>query len=125
MVPDHLFHHFVRGYFDGDGSIHIKHYKTRHGKTIDALATSFTAGLETGLFLEELRDAIRKIIPVGYKKIAEGAGRKLIFNQYDSMLLCEWMYQDATIFMKRKKAVWDSCNKERLARSKKYFSNKV
>jgi len=41
------------------------------------------------------------------------------------MLLCEWIYKDATIFMERKKAIWDSCDKERLARSKKWFSNKV
>jgi len=54
-----------------------------------------------------------------------GTGRRLIFNQYDSMLLCEWIYKDATIFMERKKAIWDSCDKERLARSKKWFSNKV
>jgi hypothetical protein len=41
------------------------------------------------------------------------------------MLLCEWMYKDATIFMERKKKIWDDFDKEKLRNSIKYFSNKV
>jgi len=51
--------------------------------------------------------------------------RVIRFNQYDSMLLCDWMYEDATFYMKRKKDIWDGMDKERLKNSKKYFSNKV
>ena len=47
-VSDELFHHFVRGFFDGDGSIYFKTYKNRHGKTTTELGTSFTAGKDTG-----------------------------------------------------------------------------
>lgn len=124
-LPRRLFHHFVRGFFDGDGSISIKHYKNRHGKMTEALQSSFTAGNATGNFLEDLRDEIRKHVPVGMKKVSEGVSRHLVFNQYDTMLLCEWMYKDSTLFLKRKKTIWDSCDKERLLRSKKWFSNKV
>lgn len=124
-IPKKHFHHFVRGFFDGDGSIHIKHYKTRHGKIINALQTSFTAGKDTGEFLNNLRDKLRKFIPVGYKKISIGVSKSLRFNQYDSMLLCNWMYKDATIYMERKKKVFDGCDKDRLLNSRKFFSNKV
>lgn len=124
-IPDEFFHHFVRGYFDGDGSICFKTYKNRHGNQTSALTTSFTAGNGTGEFLQKLRDAIRRFIPVGQKQITGKQSKKLVFNQYDSMLLCEWMYQDATIFIDRKKAIWDSTDKQKLAGSKKYFSNKV
>jgi hypothetical protein len=125
-VPDHLFHHFVRGFFDGDGSICVKHYKTRHGKLVEALQTSFTAGLATGSFLEKLRDRIREFIPIGLKKINIGkTNKKLVFNQYDSMLLCEWIYQNTTINMSRKKMIWNDYDKEKLKNSKKFFSNKV
>jgi hypothetical protein len=125
-IPDNLFHHFIRGLFDGDGSIHIKRYKTRHGKLIDALQTSFTAGKDTGDFLENLKKKITTFIPVGDKKISVGRTNKsLRFNQYDSMLLCQWMYQNATLYMYRKKNIWDSTDKERLMNSSKYFSNKV
>lgn len=121
-----LRNHFVRGFFDGDGSISVKHYANRHGKEADALQTSFTAGLATGDFLEQLRDMIRSHIPVGLKKINIGkSSQKLTFNQYDSMLLCEWMYDGATVFMERKKALWEMCDRVRLAGSKKFFSNKV
>jgi hypothetical protein len=41
------------------------------------------------------------------------------------MLLCEWMYKDASIFMKRKKIIWDNFDKNKLINSRKYFSNKV
>ena len=125
-VPNKYFHHFIRGFFDGDGSINIKHYSTRHGKTIDALQSSFTAGKDTGNFLLNLRNKIQKFIPVGNKKIHVGLNsKKLMFNQYDTMLLCEWMYKNATWYLKRKKDIWDSTDKERLKNSKKYFSNKV
>jgi len=124
-IPKEVFQHFVRGFFDGDGSIHVKHYKTRHGKIIEALQTSFTAGKDTGDFLQHLKEQLRLFISVGDKKITGKTNRHLAFNQYDSMLLCEWMYRDATIFMKRKKDIWDSIDKERLKKSTVYFSNKV
>lgn len=125
-IPDHLFHHFIRGFFDGDGSISIRLCKTRHGKICPALQTTFTAGLSTGLFLERLRDRIRKFISVGLKKVNTGkTSRKLVFNQYDSMLLCEWMYQDATWYMERKKVIWDSTDKEKLKNSRKFFSKEM
>lgn len=123
-----LFHHFVRGFFDGDGSIHIKHCRTRHGKISPSLQTSFTAGKSTGDFLLHLRDKIREFVPVAKKKISDNStntSKKLVFNQYDSMMLCEWMYEDATWFMERKRAIWDSIDKEKLKRSTKYFNRAV
>lgn len=117
--------HFIRGLFDGDGSINIKSYKTRHGKVVNALQSSFAAGKDTGKFLEDVRDMIRNHVPVGLKKICGKENRALIFNQYDTMLLCDWMYKDATIYMKRKREIFDSFDRERLLRSQKFFSNKV
>lgn len=123
-IPDRYYHHFVRGFFDGDGSICYKHYLNRHKKMVSALITSFTGGSET-LHVEQLRDELKARVGVGNKKVSAGTAKKLSYNQYDSMLLCEYMYSGATIFMKRKKDVWDSADKTRLLNSKKYFSNKV
>lgn len=120
-----LFQHFVRGFFDGDGSIFVKHYKNRHGTATSELGMSFTAGKDTGDFLERLRDAIRVHVAVGCRKVSGKKNRKLPFAQYDTMLLCKWMYEGATIFMQRKKRIWDLADKERLERSAKWFSNKV
>ena len=123
-IPDELFNHFVRGFFDGDGSIHIAHYTTRHGKRISRLTTGFTAGNATNHLLH-LRDKLCTIIGVGNKQITGKDSKRLSYNQYDSMLLCEWMYNKATIYMERKKDIWDNADKERLLNSKKFFSNKV
>ena len=120
-VPDPFFHHFVRGFFDGDGCITVIRAKNRHGKVKPTLHSSFTAGLDTGAFLDNLGARIRAFIPIAPKKSYAGkTNRKLLFAQFDTMLLCEWMYRDATLFMKRKKAIWDAADKERLARSRKY-----
>jgi hypothetical protein len=124
-IPAKLFHHFVRGFFDGDGSIYVRHYKNRHGKEAAELGTSFTAGKDTGDFLNNLKNKIREFIPVGDKKICGKISKKLVFNQYDTMLLCKWMYRKATIYLDRKKEIWDNADKKRLKNSQRYFSNKV
>jgi len=67
-IPKKCFSHFIRGFFDGDGSICVKDYKTRHGKEISALQTSFTAGEDTGNFLENFKNKLREFIPIGDKK---------------------------------------------------------
>lgn len=129
-VPDLYLHHFIRGYFDGDGSIFIKKYKSRHGNPILNLSSSFTASKESWVVLDELKNLLMKTIFTGNRKITTqsselGTSTKLSFCQYDTMLLCEWMYKDATIFMKRKKEIWDNFDKDKLKNSVKYFSNKV
>jgi len=125
IVPKKFFRHFVRGFFDGDGSIHITTYKNRHNKDTSELRTSFSAGNDTKDMLEKLRDMIREHIPIGKRKAVGKISRKIAFGQYDSALLCEWMYRDATIFIERKKAIWDMADKTKLLGSKKFFSNKV
>lgn len=132
IVPNHLLHHFIRGFFDGDGSILIKRYKTRHGKVVRNLTSSFTASKESWIMLEDLKNLLKLKLNTGNRKIVIWRDKKtgfhnskLCYAQYDTMLLCEWMYQDATIFMKRKKAVWDAFDKKKLKDSVKYFSNKV
>lgn len=125
-IPADILHHFVRGYFDGDGSIHNALYKTRHNKIVCNLRTSFTAGNNTGPWLYELRDLLHNTINTGNKKVVIGSNSsKLAFGQYDSYLLCTWMYRDATIFFENKKEIWDNADKTKLIGSSKYFSNKV
>ena len=63
-LPDEMFHHLIRGFFDGDGSIYWVKMKTRHGKLIKNLKTSFTAGLETGNFLNDLIRKIGEHVPI-------------------------------------------------------------
>jgi len=125
-IPDRWFRHFVRGFFDGDGSIYYKNYENRHGKITTELNTTFNAGSKTGNFLNKFKFHLRKFIPVGNKKIVGQNTRKLTFGQYDSYLLCTWMYKSSPrFFLKRKKDIWDEADKEKLKKSVKFFSNKV
>lgn len=123
-LPTDLIRHFVRGFFDGDGSINFKTYQNRHGKRTSALQTSFTAGLMTGDFLLRLRNLIMSQVSVNSKKVHVGkTNKKLIFNQYDSMLLCQWMYEGASIFMERKHRVWASSDVDRIKKGLLYLSS--
>jgi hypothetical protein len=124
-IPINMRHHFVRGFFDGDGHIGVANCKNRHGKHSPRLLSSFTAGKDTGDFLDRLKVLIRESIPVGDKKISGKDSKKLTFCQYDTSLLCAWMYQDANLYMERKKKIWDEYDKEKITKGVQYTSNKV
>ncbi len=124
-IPTELVRHFVRGFFDGDGSIHYATYLNRHKKQTSELRTSFHAGRQTGEFLASLRDLIRTQIPVGLRKICGKHSKSLRFGQYDSSLLCEWMYRDCSIAFSNKRLIWQEADHNRIAKSTKFFSNKV
>ncbi len=119
--------HFVRGFFDGDGSIFIKNYSNRHGRLAVNLSSSFTASSSCYLYLTDLRNYLTNLLGLSQRKVVIGASKstsKLLYGQYDTMLLCDWMYNNASLFMHRKKLIYDSFDKDKLMASTKYFSNK-
>jgi hypothetical protein len=94
ILPN-IVHHFVRGYFDGDGSSFV--VKNR-------LFLSFVG---TEHFLSNLRSSS----PVNQSK--KMVKKKNVFElQFGSIPDCtalsNWMYKDATIFLDRKKEVIDN-----------------
>lgn len=94
IVPTHLVHHFVRGYFDGDGSFgcYGKHHRwvvqivgTRH--LLDGvLAASGVRGVFHQRHPERNKDNWTLMIPVK--------------GEMDRFLT--WLYRDATVFLARK-----------------------
>lgn len=97
QVPDHLVHHFIRGYFDGDGSLSFK-------RRADELTDSYLS-----LSIISTLDFCSKI-----KEIMK-FGNIVINNQSDGMYyyrigksavgvynFLSYIYKDATIFLKRK-----------------------
>jgi hypothetical protein len=90
-VPEHLHHHFVRGYMDGDGSPTLEKYRMRF---------SFRGTLE---FLQDLQ----RIVPVETYLGTSQKWPSLYTNKHgEAVKLYEWLYQDATIFLQRKR---DKC----------------
>lgn len=91
-VPDELVHHFVRGLFDGDGSIYGKDGKP----CIQFLGN------------KNLIENIVKSVPSKKKTYhyRGESGSDIYVGQYsskkDTKNIYDWMYKDATIFLQRK-----------------------
>ena len=121
-VPEDLMHHFIRGYFDGDGCVWIgkrkrmivKDPRYKSGvreKTIQNVKFTVTSSKD---FIEELQNYL--VQKLGFKKTKlnfskakeththctmEYSGRKQMKTFYD------YLYKDATIYMDWKKAKFE------------------
>ena len=96
-LKDHLFPHFIRGYFDGDGSV-------TQGKK----DTNFTLTItSTNNFCEKLKEIIEKEVGIncyiydasnhnGITKVLTTSGRLQVKT------LLDWLYKDADLFLERK-----------------------
>lgn len=88
-VPEHLINHFIRGYFDGDGSI------SKNGKSVSFNCSLLFAG-KLQLFFKE-KDISFKIYP--HSSIVRG----LIFRKNDVLKLKHIMYSIAEFALARKR----------------------
>ena len=102
QVPSHLIRHFIRGYFDGDGSVSGDKQKQ----------ISFVG---TTNFLKLLQQIL--MIELGFSETKLTQRWKDRENEIRSLIFCgtnqcikfrDWLYEGATIFMKRKKEVFDT-----------------
>lgn len=97
-IPDAYLHHFVRGFFDGDGSVVLSKIQ---GGRYTYLVMSFHGGSHT--FLSDLRDLL---IRQGIKPQPVHADRnnwRLSISQQASVArLADWMYYGATYRLQRK-----------------------
>ena len=125
QVPSHLIRHFVRGYFDGDGSVSgDKQKQFCFVGTID--------------FLLPLQQILVK--ELNFSKTKLDRRHKDIDNNIRSLRYCgvnqcitfrDWLYKDATIYLERKKNIFDTyIHFERVQRKcsvdgcdKKHFGN--
>jgi hypothetical protein len=94
-IPRDVQHHFVRGYFDGDGSICHQQYRNKHRVTM-----TFRGTVE---FLQGLWSATG--LPTGgiYPKTGNGIKSLAFCGRCRMEQLADFMYRDATLFLPRKK----------------------
>ncbi len=111
-VKDKFLSNFVRGYFDGDGSIHFNKPNT--------IKISF---IGTKKFLECLRQRLNKILKVKQHPITRvGNVYRLYYYGDDSRNICNWMYKNVkNLYLKRKK---ERFKKHLSLRKKKWSTNK-
>ena len=107
-IPEHLIRHFIRGYFDGDGSVGI--YNNSTSNPYKTLRSTIVSGSKE--FLEEMI----KYIPVSKKTINKHKEKilyALCFSVNDSIKLYNYMYKDSTVFLERKKIIFENFIQER------------
>ena len=100
-IPEHLIHHFIRGFFDGDGTIYSRNQTDNRKRALCAIG--FVCG--NNIFMETLINILHEKCNVHtsihYKKDKDVYEYKTeAINGCKKII--EYMYKDATIFLKRK-----------------------
>ena len=100
MVPSNLIHHFMRGYFDGDGCIYIS--KTQKSNMFSVLGTKdFLNGFEQHLLAGIGRDKPNKRIH--RKEWAEDTEMISYGGNNQLKRIYNFLYKNSTIYLERKK----------------------
>lgn len=107
-IPQNLIPHFIRGYFDGDGSVGV--YKNSKESQTKVLRSSFCSGSK------EFLEAIICYLPTNMRTVKQILGKNLYFISFsinDSISLYTYLYTDATIWLDRKKQKFEEFLQER------------
>lgn len=102
IVPLRYLGDFIRGYFDGDGCVHLGKYWKRDRNRLDwSFSTDFTSGSKK--FLVGLHRALGRKLLGGYLYSKKG-GYQLTFSRADSVALFKLMYNNVSsdLFLERK-----------------------
>lgn len=114
QVPEHLIHHFIRGYFDGDGCIWIGKRKQftfndsaighRRTRIIHNMKFNFVGNLS---FISSLQEKLIRELELNRVKINKHNKCNSVQLEYSGknniIKLYQYMYQDAKHFIIRKK----------------------
>lgn len=94
-IPNNLIRHFIRGYFDGDGSVFLKKDNT--------IQFYICSGCEE--FLEKIRDEFN-LFGLVYQTIKKNVHNVFLLRSYrinDLKKINEYFYNDSKIYLNRKK----------------------
>ena len=105
-IPENLIHHFLRGFIDGDGWL----TRTKHGHGKPCLNLGMCGNVH---MLSDIRDYFCETLDCYHLKISsargyDGFGNLIYSSRKDVKAICEYLYDDATIYLQRKKEKYDS-----------------
>ncbi|MBI2099655.1 hypothetical protein HYT45_04615 [Candidatus Uhrbacteria bacterium] len=108
-IPKDYLPHFLRGYFDGDGSITVGYFKKRGRKSKSlAVMTRFTCGSKP--FLLPLKGQINKLLGTKGSILYYAGAWHLAYGKKDSQKLFSFMYsksgKDDLIYLDRKYKIY-------------------
>lgn len=99
QVPDHLVHHFIRGYFDGDGCIHLRNDDPRYATIVICVSKPFG---------DRMLSVIAKHgINLKYRKQQSKIHNLHMSGRIQCLQFMDLMYKDATVFLSRKREKYD------------------
>lgn len=96
-IPKYLIPHFIRGIFDGDGTIYTKYGKGKY-KYYYAGFIGYTS------FLEWIKSFFPGILFTIRKTNSLGISRMVAYSKDDLLKFYEYLYTDASIYLTRKHA---------------------
>lgn len=103
-VPEHLVRHFIRGYLDGDGSIHsynCERWKINGRWTLNFVGTeNMMKGIENEI--QKQCELISGIYCYKKNKTDDKNTWLLDIKNYNIIPVLQWLYKDATIYLERK-----------------------
>jgi intein-encoded DNA endonuclease-like protein len=107
-VPKSLIHHFIRGYFDGDGSVFISNEKHwRNGKISPVIHCRY---IGTKNMMEKIAE-ITGFPAVVVKKYRNSNQPNIYVIEIKRNPRCrkmmEFLYKDSTVYLERKKEIFD------------------
>ena len=121
-IPDHLQHHFIRGYFDGDGCIYRQTNQTKRTVSkrfsFEIVSTSMFCE-SASLIIEQAIDIKPKLYPCGSNGITTSL---CIRGNPNTVKIFDWLYYDATIFIQRKHEKYLDL-KDHVASLENHFAN--
>jgi len=97
-IPESLIPHFIRGFFDGDGTVGV--YKNSSKANYYTLRSGFCSGSEQ--FLIDLAKHLPTKSKIVKLQDLDKNVYVLNFSVKDSLALFDYMYKDATIYLNRK-----------------------
>ncbi|MFE4029189.1 LAGLIDADG family homing endonuclease [Priestia sp. YIM B13551] len=110
-IPSEFLRHFVRGYFDGNGYFTYEAWKNGKRRLISGFATG------SGVFAEQLSGVVHElgmkhanVQHIDRRKSGRGQYYQMRYYQRDTVKLADVMYKDATIYMERKKKLYEECS---------------
>lgn len=106
-VPKSFLVDFIRGYFDGDGSVHItKYLRTKDQRKQVELRSSFVSGSQG--FLLELRDILTELIQLTHKKVFGSSTEwRLEYGMKDTLRFLKFIYYpNCTLYLDRKLEIY-------------------
>lgn len=105
QIDDKYMNHLIRGILDGDGSIRAKQ------TTIQNRFTHYIGFCGTHKLMEDISNYCNKLHLKVIPKVYDYADKELsdikIQSKQDMYTFGEWLYNNATIYLKRKKAKYD------------------